>query len=130
MSKSMLFIHNTTDSDVAVNGVIPLGAPVHGYGCGIEMTGNAVTLSPGYYLINASIVATADAAGVVTADIYINGVASDNEASVTATAAGLVTLPVNAIVRVPSCTTATVSFVNEGGAVTVNNISAEVVRLR
>lgn len=130
MSKSMLFVHNTADNAVAVNGVIPLGAPVHGFGCGIEMTGNAITLSPGYYLINASIVATADAAGVVTADIYINGVGSDNEASVTAAAAGLVTLPVSAIVRVPSCTTSTISFVNEGIAATINNISAEVVKIR
>ena len=130
MSKSMLFVHNTADNAVAVNGVIPLGAPVHGFGCGIEMTGNAITLSPGYYLINASIVATATAAGVLTADIYINGVGSDNEASVTAAAAGLVTLPVNAVVRVPCGTTSTISFVNEGGAVTVNNISAEVVRIR
>ncbi len=128
--KSMLFIHNTTDNAVAVNGVIPLGAPVHGFGCGIELTGNAITLSPGYYLINASIVATATAAGVVTTDIYINGVGSDNEASVTAAAAGLVTLPVNAIVRVPCGTTATISFVNEGVAATINNISAEVVKIR
>ncbi len=130
MSKSMLFLHNTTDNAVAVNGVIPLGAPVHGYGCGIELTGNAITLSPGYYLINASIVATAGAAGVVTADIYINGVGTDNEASVTAAAAGLVTLPVSSIVRVPCGTTAAVSFVNEGIAATINNISAEVVKLR
>lgn len=128
--KSMLFIHNTADSDVAVNGVIPLGAPVHGFGCGIELTGNAITLSSGYYLINASILATTEAAGVVTADIYINGVGSDNEASVTAAAAGLVTLPVNAIVRVPCGTTATISFVNEGIAATINNISAEVVKIR
>lgn len=130
MSKSMLFIHNTTDNAVAANGVIPLGSAVHGYGCGIELAGNAITLSPGYYLVNASIVATAVAAGVVTADIYINSVGSDNEASVTAAANDLVTLPVSAVVRVPCGATSTISFVNEGGAVTVNNISAEVVKIR
>ena len=130
MSKSMLYIHNTTDNTVAVGGVIPLGAPVHGYGCGIELTNNAVMLAPGYYLINASMVATASAAGDVVADIYVNGVETNNQASATAAADDFVTLPVNAVVRVPCGTTAAITFVNEGIAATINNVSAEVIRLR
>lgn len=130
MSKSMLFVHNTADNAVAAGGVISLGVPVHGFGCGIELANNVITLSAGYYLINASIVATASAAGDVVADIYVNGVESNNQASVTAAADDLVTLPVNAIVRVPCGTTAALTFVNEGIASTINNISAEVVRIR
>ena len=130
MSKSMLFVHNTTDNAVAAGGVIPLGVPVHGFGCGIELANNVITLSAGYYLVNASIVATASAVGDVVADIYVNGVESNNQASVTAAADDLVTLPVNAIVRVPCGTTAALTFVNEGIASTISNISAEVVKIR
>lgn len=131
MANSMIFVQNSTSSSVAVGGTIPLGNAVHGFGCGINFANNAITLSPGYYFVNVSAIASASAAGNVTASLYVNGNNTNNESSFTAAAADdLGTLSINGVIRVPCHSTATLTLVLSDTAATITNLSCEVIKIR
>ena len=62
--KSALYTAMQTPTEVAVNGVIPLGSLIRRYGCDITLNGNAVNIvDKGYYDVDASITVAPTAAG-------------------------------------------------------------------
>lgn len=74
--KSALYTAMQTPTEVAVNGVIPLGSLIRRYGCDITLNGNAANIvGNGYYDVDASITVAPTAAGTVTATLYKDGIA-------------------------------------------------------
>lgn len=65
--KSLIYTANTSNTAVAVGGVLPLGTVNRRYGCNIDLSGNGIVLTgTGYYDVDSSFTATATAAGNVT----------------------------------------------------------------
>lgn len=88
--KSALYTAMQTPTEVAVNGVIPLGSLIRRYGCDITLNGNAANIvGNGYYDVDASITVAPTAAGTVTATLYKDGIAVPGA---TASAAGAAVL--------------------------------------
>lgn len=85
----LLGTKNTTTQDVVVDGLINLGQTYRRYckknNCGVkafDFTGNGITLNhAGIYHITATLVGSAPAAGVVTVQLFENGVAVDGAIS-------------------------------------------------
>lgn len=132
MSKSLIYTAMTAPVDMLANGVIPLGTAVRRYGCDVNQNGNGVTLSTqGYYNVHANVSVAATAAGAISATLFVDGVAYPGAvATVTAAAAGdVVTLPIDAIVRVGCCDgvkSLTLVLSAEG---TVQNVAMSVERV-
>ena len=111
--KSALYTAMQTPTEVAVNGVIPLGSLIRRYGCDITLNGNAANIvGKGYYDVDASITVAPTAAGTVTATLYKDGVAVPGATASAAGAAGApVVLAFPALVRQACCAASTVSNV-------------------
>ena len=90
MSKSALYVANTSAQDVTVDGIITPGTIVRRFGPNITLSGNAIQVAgAGYYEFNASITAVPTAAGEVIVTIYKDGVPLQGAtATGTAAAAG------------------------------------------
>ena len=131
--KSALYTAMQTPTEVAVNGVIPLGSLIRRYGCDITLNGNAVNIvGKGYYDVDASITVAPTAAGTVTATLYKDGVAVPGAtASATAAAADdVVNLNIPALVRQVCCAAGSaLTLVLTGAAATVNNVALRVQRV-
>ena len=131
--KSALYTAMQTPTEVAVNGVIPLGSLIRRYGCDITLNGNAVNIvGKGYYDVDASITVAPTAAGTVTATLYKDGVAVPGAtASATAAAADdVVNLNIPALVRQVCCAAGSaLTLVLTGAAATVNNVALRVQRI-
>ena len=73
--KSAIYTAMQTPTEVAVNGVIPLGSLIRRYGCDISLNGNAVNIiGKGYYDVDVSVTVAPTAAGTVTATLIKDGV--------------------------------------------------------
>lgn len=131
--KSAIYTAMQTPTEVAVNGVIPLGSLIRRYGCDISLNGNAVNIvGKGYYDVDVSITAAPSAAGTVTATLIKDGVVVPGAtASATASAAGdSVVLAFPALVRQACCASGSaLSLVLTGAASTVNNVAMRVQRI-
>ena len=96
MSRSLIQTSNTTASDVAVNGTIPLGSVLRRFGCNCRLNGNKIEIEgAGYYTIEGTVTVQPAAAGAVSIALYENNVAVPS-AVATGTAAAIgddVTLP-------------------------------------
>ena len=104
---SALYAVNTAaGTSIAAGGTIPLTQVVRRFGCGAVLNGNAITVKGrGYYEVDATVSVAAGAAGPVTVSLLKDGQAVPGAtATVTAKAAGdVVTLPINALVKVFCC---------------------------
>ena len=104
---SALYAVNTAaGTSIAAGGTIPLTQVVRRFGCGAVLNGSAITVKGrGYYEVDAAVSVAAGAAGLVTVSLLKDGQAVPGAtASVTAKAAGdVVTLPINALVKVFCC---------------------------
>ena len=104
---SALYAVNTAaGTSIAAGGTIPLTQVVRRFGCGAVLNGNAITVKGrGYYEVDATVSVAASAAGPVTISLLKDGQAVPGAtATVTAKAAGdVVTLPINALVKVFCC---------------------------
>ena len=132
MSKSLIYTAMTAPVDVLANGQLPLGTIVRRYGCGINQNGNGIALSEAaYYNVHANVVVAATAAGEISATMQVNGVAYPGAiATETAGAAGdVVTLPIDAIVRVGCCDGIKSLTLVLSAAGTVRNVSVSVERV-
>ena len=133
MSKSAIYVANTGSQVVPVDGTINLGGVVRRFGCGIQLSGNNITISePGYYDVSVSITAAPTAADTVTATLLNNGVAVPGAtSSATAAAAGdPVPLSFESVVRVfCGATTGSLSIVLTGGAATITNVAVVVSKM-
>lgn len=130
--KSALYTALQTPTDVAVDGVIPLGSLIRRYGCDISLNGNAVNLSnAGYYDVDVSVTVASTAAGTVTATLVKDGVAITGATASAAAAAGAPTvLSFPALVRQACCAAGSaLTLVLTGAAATVNNVALRVQRI-
>lgn len=135
MSKSALYVANTSNQTVQVDGIISPGTIVRRFGPNIGLAGNAIQISgPGYYEFNASITIAPTAEGEVTVEIYKDGLPLQGaSATQTAAAAGdSINLSISAIVR-EFCTCcdglSNFTFVLTGTESTVTNMAVTVEKL-
>ena len=135
MSKSALYVVNTSNQEVAVDGIITPGTIVRRFGPNLGLAGNAIQVAgAGYYEFNASITAAATAAGEVTVTMYKDGVPLQGAtASETAAAGGdYVNISLSAIVReYCSCCDglSNFTFVLTGIESTITNVAITVEKL-
>jgi hypothetical protein len=133
--KSAIYTAMQTPTEVAVNGVIPLGSLIRRYGCDISLNGNAVNIVgkgyKGYYDVDVSITVSPTAAGTVTATLIKDGVVVPGAtASANAAAGAPVTLAFPALVRQACCASGSaLSLVLTGAASTVSNVALRVQRI-
>lgn len=135
MSKSALYVANTSNQTVQVDGIITPGTIVRRYGPNIGLAGNAIQIAgAGYYEINASLTAEATAAGEITVTVYKDGVPLQG-ATATETVAAVgdfVNLSISAIVRefCSCCDGLTnLTFVLTGNDTTITNVAIAVEKL-
>lgn len=135
MSKSALYVANTSAQDVTVDGIIMPGTIVRRFGPNIALSGNAIQIAgAGYYEFNASITAVPTAAGEVIVTIYKDGVPLQG-ATATGTAAAIgdyVNLSISSIVReFCSCCDglSNFTFVLSGNDSSIVNIAVTVEKL-
>lgn len=129
MSKALIQTVNAGPQAVEEMGVISLGSTVRRFGCNLRQSGDAIECAGcGYYTVTATVIAAPTAAGVVTVELYQNGVAVPGAiASATvATADSPVTLPLVGSIRLACEETATLTFVLTEGSGTVENIAVRV----
>ena len=135
MSKSALYVANTSDQTVQVNGIITPGTIVRRFGPNISLSGNAIQIAgPGYYEIDASITVAPTAAGDVTVTVYKDGVILQGATATESVAAGgdFATLSITSIVRefCQCCEGLTnLTFVLTGVESIVSNIAITVEKL-
>ena len=100
--KSAIYTAMQTPTEVAVNGVIPLGSLIRRYGCDISLNGNAVNIiGKGYYDVDVSV-----------------------------TVGAPVALAFPALVRQACCASGSaLSLVLTGAASTVSNVALRVQRI-
>ena len=131
--KSLIYTAMQTPTDVAVNGIIPLGTIVRRYGCNCNLNGNGIAINgQGYYDVDVSVEAVPDAAGTVTVQLLKDGVAvpGATAAATVAAVANTVTLAFPATVRLGCCSTGSVlTLLLTGAASTVNNVAARVEKI-
>ena len=134
MSKALIYTANTAGAEVAIGNTVPVGSIIRRYGRCIDATGSAINLGePGYYLVDISASATANATGDITLALAQNGVLIPG-ATATSTVATVGTQVVNlkiaAIVRVMCCESTSLSVVVGGTtAPTVENMAVSVVKV-
>lgn len=137
MAKAAIYTANQGAQALQIGSVLSLGSIIRRFGCkcnnALDLNGNGITISePGYYDVDASITATAAAAGTVTVTLLRDGVAVPGAvASATAAAAGTVALPITALVR-QACGYSggsTLTLVLGGTAATINNVALKVIKL-
>ena len=131
--KSAIYVANTGAQVLQIGSTIALGSIIRRYGCAVNLNGNGITVDErGYYDVDASVIATAAAAGTVTVTLLRDGVAVPGSvASATAAAAGTVALPITALVR-QACGCSggsTLTLVLGGTAATINNVALKVIKL-
>lgn len=135
MSKSAIYVANTSAQDVLVDGIINLGTVIRRFGPNLNLAGNAIQVAgAGYYEINASITAAPTAAGDVTVTVYKDGTPLQG-ATATGTAAAaddFVNLSISYIVRefCSCCDGLTnLTFVLTGVDSSITNIAITVEKL-
>ena len=133
MSKSAIYVANTSAQAVAVNGVIGLGSTVRRFGCAANLSGNAINIDEaGYYDVNVSVTAEPTAIGTVTVTLLNNNVAVPGAtASATVAAANTPTnVAFDSIVRVfCGANTGALTLVLSGTASDVTNVAMVVNKL-
>lgn len=130
--KAAIYVANTGAQALQIGSTISLGSIIRRFGCGVNLNGNGIVIDKqGYYDVDASITATAAAAGTVTVTLLRDGVAVPGAvASVTAAAAGTVALPITALVRQMCGNSGSTLTLQLGGtAATINNVALKVIKL-
>lgn len=134
MSKSAIYTNNSTAQTLAVGETIALGNVIRRFGCNLGISAFGITLmGNGYYKVDANIVALPTAAGTVTAQLYVDGMAVTGASATAETTAATqeVTLPISALIRVQNCCNrdSALSIVLSGAAGVVSNVSVVVEKL-
>ena len=132
MSRSLINLVNTTSGTaIADGGVYPIPQTNRKFGCDIVGNGVGATCkNAGYYRVTGTVTVVAGAAGVVTAQLYVNGLPYNGAiASLSAANGATVTLPINTVVRVNCCANpAELTVVMSGVATTTVNADLTVTR--
>ena len=130
-NNSLIYLATPNTASVPANAVLPLTTIVRRRGNCIQQANDSIILrASGYYRVSISETFTAPAAGVVVLQIrqdntqVVGGTASTSIVTAT-TEVG--SLAVDAIVRVNCCNgPVTLTFVNDGIAITTSNIAVNV----
>lgn len=120
---SVIYTVMGTPASVLAGGTVPLGAAVRKYGCGIDLNGNALQLAaPGYYDIDVNLTVQPEAAGAITATVYMDGAPYAGAVGTgTAAAAGDdVQIVIPTLVRVNCSVRRTVTVVLSAAATVTN----------
>lgn len=133
MSKSLIYTVNANTQSVLDGGLVNLGTVVRRFGCNCELSGNGIVLDGvGYYNISVAATVIPAVAGTVTLTAYKDGVAipgltvSETVAEVDSSVA----LPLNGVVRIPCCGSATtITFEISGVDVDVINFPVVVEKV-
>ena len=135
MSKSAIYTANTSNQDVALDGIINPGTIIRRYGPNLNLSGNAIQINgPGYYDIDASITASPAAAGEVTVTMYKDGVLVQGATATSTAATGddPVNISISSLVReFCNCCEglSNLTFVLSGSPATISNVSIVVQKL-
>ena len=135
MSKSAIYIANTSAQNVAVNGIINPGTIIRRFGQNLGLSGNAIQIDgAGYYDIDVSITAAPTAAGNVTVTMLKDGVAIPGATATQSTTAANnpVNLSISSLVRefCPCCDgLSNLTFVLTGTAASISNVAIVVEKL-
>ena len=130
-NNSLIFMTTTTDAAVLANGIIPLTTIQRRRGRSVQNGTNSILLNtPGYYKITGSVTFTAPAAGVVNVQLQKNNVdvpGITSGTTITTATTEVRTLNISGIVRV-YCNEdiATLTLVNNGVAITIQNVALDV----
>ena len=129
MSKSAIYIANTSTQNIVVDGDINLGTVYRRFGCNLTLSGNALRVAgEGYYDIDASFVATPTAAGTITVTMLKDGIAVPGAVASATVAAEdtLVNLSLNCLIR-ENCACcddiSNLTFKLTGTAATISNVA-------
>lgn len=131
MSRNLIYMTTTTNASVLANGVVPLTTIQRREGCALfDGTNSIIFNAPGYYKINGSVTFTAPTEGTVTIkaqknNIDIPGLTASNDIATADTEVG--SISINGVVRV-FCSErgSSLTLVNSGVAITVQNVSLDV----
>lgn len=135
MSKSAIYMANTSAQNVAVNGVITLGTIIRRFGPNVGLSGNAIQIEgPGYYNIDASFTVAPTAAGNVTITVFKDGVEIPGAIATgsTTTANNPINLSISSLVRefCECCEgPSNLTFVLSGTASAISNVAVVVEKL-
>lgn len=133
MSKSALYVVNTSNEVIDPSSIIPLGNTVRRFGSCIRQDGNSISATgSGYYLVTVSATVSPSAAGNVSIILNRDGVPIIGASSEgTASAAGdPVPLTINAIIRnVCDCDTSLLTVSLAGTSSNAVNIATTVTKL-
>ena len=133
MSRSAIYVANSFNQTIDVDGLIGLGSVIRRFGPNLSLAGNAIQATgQGYYDLDASITVTPSAAGTVTVTAYANGVAipGATASETVAETDTTVNLSIDALYRlICPCEDINITFVLTGAASVVNNIAVEVNKL-
>ena len=131
MSKSAIYIVNSTTTMVSPGEIIPLGSTVRRFGCNITQDGNTITLSGrGYYQVTATATVSPTAAGDIGITLIKDGVPVSSSSASVAAADDLVAVPITAIVRnTCDCNSSTLTFILNTTESDVIDFSVTVVKL-
>lgn len=84
-----IYTANTTSAALGADSIIPLGAIIRRFGCGLDLNGNGINLlGKGYYAVDASISYTPTAAGLLNVTLIADGVAVPGAVATVTGAAG------------------------------------------
>ena len=129
---SGIYVVNANSQTVSDGGTLNPGTVIRRYGRNVGQIGTGVILDgKGYYYVNVNAVLTATPGGNVGIDLLSDGVVVEGAtATATATADGIVTLPVHAVIRITCCEKPTTVQVRvRGTGVTVNNTAITVLKV-
>lgn len=132
MANAALYTSNTSSTAVTAGSVIPIGSAVHGYGCGIDLNGNIITLTAGYYKVSVNATATASAAGNIVVTLQQDGapiIGATQTAQATA-ADEVINISYAALVFVRCNSITNLTALLTGTDATVNNFALTVERIR
>ena len=134
--KSALFCINLSEPTLNEGASVPLGSTIRRFGPNIRLDGTGILVKDsGYYDIEASFTVTPSATGIVTIQLYQDGVAVPGGLASATVAATDTTVNLNilAIIRVQGCgcveETSMLDFkIIENGA-TINNAAVKVEKI-
>lgn len=133
MSKSLIYVANTTPIATPLGTAANLGTIVRRKSCDMSLSGNAVNLTEaGFYDVDVAATFTGAAAGNVTLTLYKDGVAVPGATAtetITTATTEYRSVGFHGVVRVGCCADSALTVVVSGTAIpTINSIAVEVVR--
>lgn len=129
----LIYTAQTTPIAVLADGTVPLGTIIRRASGGIDLTGNGVRIqAQGYYNVDFGLTVEPDAAGPITAALYLDGEAVPGAiATQTAAAAGdaiSLTIPPSVVKLCGCCRGISTLTVRLSAAATVTNAAMRVER--